>query len=351
MSTGSVFTGRAGGSGMGPAMVPEFVAYLTGGMAERYGVPTHLSGEPMRGGAAEAYRGAWIAHTHVCVFCRVGVAQEAALAWTQQFEAQLAIETELAERGAAAAAVEKAEADQRDVAERQRVSVAHRAHLMTVPPGTPAEADLLSERDRIVQEARAVRRAGREAAHDRRRIERGPALTDVVLRLVARGAAMQIASVVLALLVLPDTVGWGVLTLLIITALLSWALSTLMRRYLRERIGEDPRVIGEIAPSGVGSVLTVVGAVIVALLTARWLLRGVSFWIALTLVLVAEAVIAVVAAAPAVTRQAELDGAIAEEKRAIAVLRGEHEEVERQLALYRCGVPGCTDDNRVAITG
>jgi len=351
VTTASVFSGRAGTAGMGAAAVPEFVAYLTGGMAERYGVPTHLSGEPMRGGAGEAYRAAWIARTHVCVFCRVSLAQEAALAWTQQFEAQLAIETEMAERQAAAVAAEKAEADEREAAERERVGLAHRAHLMTVPPGTPSEADLLAERDRIVQEARAVRRTGRDAAHDRRRIERGPALTDLVLRLVARGAALQIAVVVLALLVLPDTVGWGVLTLVALTAVLSWVLAVLMRRYLRERISEDPRIIGEIAPSGVGSALTIVGAVVVTLLTARWLLGGVSYWIALALVLVAEAVVVVAAAAPAITRQAELDAVIAEEKRAITVLRGEHEEVERQLALYRCGVPGCTDDNRAAVTG
>jgi len=334
VTTASVFSGRAGTAGMGAAAVPEFVAYLTGGMAERYGVPTHLSGEPMRGGAGEAYRAAWIARTHVCVFCRVSL-----------------VETEMAERQAAAVAAEKAEADEREAAERERVGLAHRAHLMTVPPGTPSEADLLAERDRIVQEARAVRRTGRDAAHDRRRIERGPALTDLVLRLVARGAALQIAVVVLALLVLPDTVGWGVLTLVALTAVLSWVLAVLMRRYLRERISEDPRIIGEIAPSGVGSALTIVGAVVVTLLTARWLLGGVSYWIALALVLVAEAVVVVAAAAPAITRQAELDAVIAEEKRAIAVLRGEHEEVERQLALYRCGVPGCTDDNRAAVTG
>lgn len=345
VSVAALVSGRPGGTTGGGE--PEFVAYLLGGLAERYPIPTELAGEPMRGGAAEAYRAAWIAGTHVCVFCRSSVAQESALRYQQEFEREAALVAAQQAREAEVAAALRAEEEQRAAAEEARVRAVHAAHLAKLPDGVPAEAELRRRRDAIMNEARAVRTRSRNAQHDRNRLRSVPFLLDLAVSTAWRAIVLQLAAVVLLAIVLPGGTGWQLLGLALMAVALAPFLAATVRRRVRHRV--EVAGVGELggsSPTPVVLGLTALTLFVAGAVTARVLLSDVDTGVATALVLVLDLLLAFAAVLPAASRQAELDAVIAQERPAVDHLRAQRDEVEGFLAHYRCGEPNCPFDDR-----
>ena len=345
VSVAALVSGRPGGSLGGGE--PEFVAYLLGGLAERYPIPLELGGEPMRGGVAEAYRAAWIAGTHLCVYCRASVAQESALRYQQDVEREAALVAARQAHEAERAAAVRAEEEQRAAAEEARVRAVHAAHLARVPAGVPAEAELRHRREVVTAEARAVRTRSRNAQHDRNRLRSGPFLLDLAVSTAWRAIVLQLAAVVLLAIVLPDGAGWQLLGLALLAAALAPFLAATVRQRVRHRVDvAGVEELGGTPPTPVVVGLTALTLFVAGAVAARVLLSDVDRGVATALVLVTDLLLAFAAVMPAANRQAELDAVIAQERPAIDHLRAQRDEVEGLLAHYRCGEPNCLFDDR-----